>query len=70
MTIAELQEQKTQLVAYLQSKVKAGDWHAVQDAASDIRELDAKIETLREVHETMSAAQTEAASPKWAQRIG
>lgn len=37
----DLREQKQALIAYLQSKVKAQDWHAVQDAASDIREIDA-----------------------------
>lgn len=45
----ELLEQKAQLVAYLQSKLKAEDWHAVQDAASDIRELEAKLEVLRKL---------------------
>lgn len=46
---AELLEQKTQLVAYLYSKLKSGDMHAVQDAASDIREIDAKLETLNDI---------------------
>ncbi len=48
MTIdrAELLQQKTALIAYLTVKIKAGDFHAVQDAASDIREIDAKIELL------------------------
>ena len=45
----EFREQKAQLIAYLLSKVKAGDFHAVQDAASDIRELDAKLAILAEV---------------------
>ena len=45
----ELLEQKAELIAYCQSKLKAGDWHAVQDAASDIRELDAQIELLTEL---------------------
>ncbi len=45
----DLLEQKTSLIAYLTSKIKAGDWHAVQDAASDIREIDAKIELLMEL---------------------
>lgn len=44
--VADLREQRDQLVAYLLSKVKAGDWHAVQDAASDIRELDAMLKVL------------------------
>lgn len=43
-----LTEQKVQLIAYLLSKIKADDWHAVQDAASDIREIDAKLEILTE----------------------
>lgn len=46
MTRAELIEQRTSLIAYLLSKVKACDWHAVQDAASDIREINAKLEVL------------------------
>lgn len=47
----ELLEQKGQLIAYLTSKLRAGDWHAVQDAASDIRELDAKLDLLREMND-------------------
>ncbi len=45
----ELLEQKAQLIAYLASKLKAGDWHAIQDSASDIREIDAKLELLNEL---------------------
>ena len=45
-TIAELVEQKEAMVSYLLSKVKSGDWHAVQDAASDIREILAKLDIL------------------------
>lgn len=45
----ELSESKAALVLYLQSKIKQGDWHAVQDAASDIREIDAKRELLAEL---------------------
>lgn len=47
-TRAELLDQKVSLIAYAVCKLKAGDWHAVQDAASDIRELDAKIDLLTE----------------------
>ena len=49
MSKQELLDQKTQLVAYLLSKVKSGDWHAVQDSASDIREIDAKLEVIAEL---------------------
>ena len=43
----ELIEQKTALVTYLRSKLIAEDWHAVQDAASDIREI---VAVLKELH--------------------
>ncbi len=45
----ELKEQKAQLIAYLLSKVKSGDWHACADAAMDLREIDAKLELLIDV---------------------
>lgn len=41
-----LNRQKAQLIDYLKSKIDAEDFHAVQDAASDIREIDAKLEVL------------------------
>lgn len=67
MTRTDLQDQRAQLIAYLLSKVKANDFHAVQDAASDIREIDAKLEVLTEqAHE----ADREAARPAVARRIG
>jgi hypothetical protein len=37
-------EQKQMLVQYLQKKVLVEDWHAVSDAANDIRELEVNIE--------------------------
>ena len=49
MTRQELQEQKTGLIAYLLSKVKANDFHVVQDVASYICEIDAKLEVLTEL---------------------
>lgn len=44
--VTALVEAKAELIAYLLSKVRQSDWHAVQDAASDIREIDAKLEVL------------------------
>ncbi len=44
--IIALAEQREMLIVYLLAKVKAGDFHAVQDAASDIREIHAKLEIL------------------------
>jgi hypothetical protein len=45
--VATLEEQRAMLLQYLRSKLDAGDLHAVQDAASDMREIDAKLEILR-----------------------
>lgn len=44
----DLEDRKHTLVDYLLSKVGAGDWHAVQDAASDIREIEAQLTFLRQ----------------------
>lgn len=46
MNAEELESQKKALIFYLKSKVDAGDWHAVQDAASDIREINSKLAVL------------------------
>jgi hypothetical protein len=43
LMISELIDQKRNMISYLKSKTKSSDWHAVQDAASDIREIDAKL---------------------------
>lgn len=34
------------LIDYLYAKVGSEDWHAVADAAMDLREVDAKLEIL------------------------
>ena len=47
LSVEELIEQRRVLVEYLLARVRAGDFHAVQDAASDIREINAKLEVLR-----------------------
>jgi hypothetical protein len=49
MTRQELLEQKAALIATIPGKMKSNDWHWVQDAASDIREIDAKLEVLAEL---------------------
>lgn len=49
ITLKELGEQREGLIAYLKVKIAAADWHAVQDAASDIREVEAKIEVVTQV---------------------
>ncbi len=47
--LIELAEQREGLIVYLQQKVKAGDYHAVQDAASDIREVEAQMTLIKEL---------------------
>ena len=39
-------KQKAVMIAYLTMKFEIGDWHGVQDAASDIREIVAKLDLL------------------------
>ena len=45
--VNRLIDEKQELIAYIAVKVKAHDFHAVSDAANDIREIDAKLEILR-----------------------
>ena len=45
--VRDLQAHRAVLVAYLISKTHVEDWHAVADAACDLREIDAKIEASR-----------------------
>ena len=47
--IEEFEETIKDLTDYLIVKVKVKDWHAVADAAMDIRELEAKIKILKEL---------------------
>lgn len=41
--VTALVEAKAELIAYLLMKVRAADWHAVADAACDIREVEAML---------------------------
>lgn len=41
--IAQMEEKRKTLVGYLYMKIREGDWHGVQDAASDLRDLEAEI---------------------------
>ncbi len=47
---ADWQAERATLITYLKSRLSANDLHAVQDAASDIREIDAKLELLKELY--------------------
>lgn len=39
----KLEHERKTLIGYLKSKTDAEDWHAVSDAANDLRVLDAQI---------------------------
>jgi hypothetical protein len=43
LTIAESRKLREVLIEYLKAKAEAEDWHAVSDAACDLRELDAVL---------------------------
>ncbi len=45
--VRDLEEWRPILVKYLEQKFKAEDWHGVQDAASDLRDLDSELDGLR-----------------------
>lgn len=45
----DLHDQKKVLIKYLLSKVRARDFHAVSDAANDIREIEAKQNLLMRI---------------------
>ena len=42
-TINQLIARREQLISYLKMKVEEEDWHGIQDAGSDLREIDAKL---------------------------
>jgi hypothetical protein len=46
LTPEALRKRKLIIIADLQSKTEAEDWHGVQDCASDIREIDAQLAIL------------------------
>lgn len=45
--IAWLIAKRPTLIAYLLMKADAEDWHGVQDAASDLRDLDCELDGLQ-----------------------
>ena len=42
-TKSQLMTRRAQLIDYLKMKIDEEDWHGVQDAGSDLREIDAKL---------------------------
>ena len=51
-TRGRLEGQRSALIAYLRSKLDASDWHAVQDAGSDIREIESQLDLLEDLAES------------------
>lgn len=47
--LVRLETQRQTMVTYLLSKVEVSDWHGVADAAMDLREIEAKINLLKEL---------------------
>lgn len=45
----KLRVRKKKMLEYLMLKVEEEDYHGVADAAMDIRELDAKLELIKEL---------------------
>ena len=52
--IDKLLERKTGLISYMKMKIDEEDYHAVADAAMDIREIVAQLELLRGYNEDKS----------------
>ena len=44
--IGTLMDRKILMINYLQMKVAEKDWHGVQDAASDLRDIESEIKGL------------------------
>lgn len=49
-------EQRATYIAYLQMKVAEADWHAVSDAANDLRELEAEWKTFNKANSNVNIA--------------
>lgn len=46
--VEELESKIQHLISYINLKITLRDWHAVADAAMDIRELEAKIQVYKD----------------------
>lgn len=45
-----LLQEREQLIAYMLAKITGNeDWHAVSDAANDLREIDRELQTLARI---------------------
>lgn len=48
--VTKLQKQRSLMIEYLDMKRKVHDWHAIMDAAADIREIEAKLALINEIN--------------------
>lgn len=46
--IIQLLDHRERMVAYLKMKLEDEDWHGVQDAGSDLRDIDSELKGLRQ----------------------
>ena len=44
-----LLEHRKVMISYLRHKMQLEDWHGVQDAGSDLREIDTELRVLRDL---------------------
>lgn len=51
--LLELRKAKAQMEKYLDLRRQMEDWHGVMDAAADIREIEAQIKVIEELHVTL-----------------
>ncbi len=49
----QLSHRRSILLSYLQECTRVEDWHGVQDCASDLREVDAKVQILIQVEASL-----------------
>ena len=45
--IQDLEQLKSQLIQYIEVKIKVEDWHSVSDAANDLREIEVELRILQ-----------------------
>jgi hypothetical protein len=50
MQLEELYKRKKLYISYLLDRVTTSDWHGVQDAASDLREIEVEISYVEKYH--------------------
>ena len=51
--IQEVQSKIDFMIGYMQIKMKSQDWHAVEDAGSDIRDLEAEKDKIAKARQDM-----------------